>query len=469
VTIPDRRNHGDELTQSLGTDAPSALHRAQRGRRLRTGIIASLFGRGAAALMPLILIPITLHYLGSEVFGLWMVATSLTSVALWADFGLGNGLMTRLTHCFARGNWEAARRYVSTSYAVLALIAAMFCVILLLVSPVVSWPGLLGAKDYHLSQLAREISLVCIAAFLVNMPLALIQRIQYAYQRTGQSNLWQLAGSFLAIAGASLTVSLDASPVVVVAAVALGPLLGNVATSAWVFTHWGRDLRPRASSIDRSTVRSMIVIGFSFFLVTTLTSTALSLDNFLVAHVMGLTDVTAYSLPARVFGALGLLVTILNAPLWPANGEAIARGDFAWVRNMTARMTLTSCVGVLVPALLFVILGDRMLNLWLPGNFEASPHLLLALAGWWVLLAAVSPRFMVQNSVAVVRPQLLGWSIFLVVSIPVKLWALSRFGLAGLPIAGSALYVLTVLPAAQVGYRRVIGRHLRPRKVEFVS
>jgi O-antigen/teichoic acid export membrane protein len=213
----------------------------------------------------------------------------------------------------------------------------------------------------------------------------------------------------------------------------------------------------------------MIVIGFSFFLVTTLTSTALSLDNFLVAHIMSLADVTAYSLPARVFGALGLLVTILNAPLWPANGEALARGDFVWVRSMTTRMTLTSSLGVLAPALLLVFLGNRLLNLWLPGHFDVSPQLLLALTAWWVLLAAASPRFMVQNSAAVVRPQMLGWSIFLLASIPAKLWALSYFGLAGLPLVGSILFIITVMPAAQVGYRSVIGRGLRARKEEFVS
>ena len=67
---------------------------------------------------------------------------------------------------------------------------------------------------------------------------------------------------------------------------------------------------------------------------------AMNADYLVIAHVLGPESVTTFSVPARLFAQLGLLVSLVNLPLWPANGEALARGDVAWVRRITARMTL---------------------------------------------------------------------------------------------------------------------------------
>jgi O-antigen/teichoic acid export membrane protein len=150
----------------------------------------------------------------------------------------------------------------------------------------------------------------------------------------------------------------------------------------------------------------------------------------------------------------------VNLPLWPANGEALARGDVAWVRTVTRRMTLASGCAVLLPAVVLVLAGDLVLDVWVGASVDASPWLLAGLACWWVLLATASPRFMVQNAAGMVRPQLAGWVAFLVVSLPVKWVAAQHLGVAGVVFAAAAVYLVTVWPAAHRGYRRSIAASL---------
>jgi hypothetical protein len=80
----------------------------------------------------------------------------------------------------------------------------------------------------------------------------------------------------------------------------------------------------------------------------------------------------------------------------------------------------------------------------------------MGLAAWWIIMAALSPVFMVQNGAGVVRPQLVGWGVYAVISIPVKALLATAWGIAAVPWVGAALLTVTVLPAALIGYHRVM-------------
>ena len=151
-----------------------------------------------------------------------------------------------------------------------------------------------------------------------------------------------------------------------------------------------------------------------------------------------------------------MIVALVNLPLWPANGEALARGDLAWVRTVTRRMTVISVLTIVLPAIPLTLAGGPLLTAWLGMPLDVTGGLLFALAAWWILQSAVSPRFMVQNSVGVIRPQLLGWTLYLVISLPLKWFAADTLGLAAVPAVGAAVYAVTVLPSAIWGYRRAL-------------
>jgi len=440
-------------------------HGRERSRRLVSGIATSLVSRGIAALAPLILVPITLTYLGREVYGLWMAAASITSMVLWADFGLGNGLLTKLAPCHARRDWDTARRYVSTTYAVLAATALALLGLLFSLATAVPWASIFNVSDDNLVPTARAIALICLAAMFVNIPLSLVQRVQYASQQVAQSNLWQAAGSVTSVAFAATAIAAKAPPAVVVSAAVAGPLAVNIVNSAVVYSRAGRPIAPNPRFVDRRFATTLLRLGGQFFVLSIVTSAALNADNLIVAHTLGIASVTEYSVPVKLFTALGLVVTLVNLPLWPANGEALARGDIAWVRRTTRRMTLLSGGAVLIPSAILILGGDAIIKTWTGTDLSAPPLLLTGLAAWWFLLGVTSPRFMVQNAAGLVRPQLVGWTVFLVASVPLKWFAAEQMGIAGLPLVGAGLYLACVWSAAQVGYRRTL-RMRSPERVE---
>ncbi|MFC3501712.1 lipopolysaccharide biosynthesis protein [Micromonospora krabiensis] len=446
------------LAHTTDRETGYAAARRSRGRALAAGIASSLAGKAIGLAAPLLITPLAFGHLGAERYGMWMAITSLTSMALFADFGLGNGLVTRLARLFATADRSGAAREISSAYALLGSIAAVLIGVLTATVQVVPWPALLNVTDPTVARDARAVVLICFGSFLVNIPLALIQRVQYAHQQVAQSNLWQAAGSLLSAALVFAGVVAHIEPVLLIAAAVLAVPLMNAANTICYFVWQSPDLRPSPRRVRTPAARGLLRLGLRFFVISVLSSIVLNIDGFLVGRVLGLTAAANYVVVTRVFSVLALFVTLVNLPLWPANGEALARGDVAWVRINTRRMSVLSAAVVSVPSVGLVLFGNDVLAFWIRSDeFTHVPvSLLAALAAYSVVIAMVSPIFMVQNSIGLLRPQFVGWSACLIVAIPLKVVLADQIGLAGVAVASVVSYAVTVLPAAIVGYHRTL-------------
>src|SRR5262249_31721647 len=95
----------------------------ERYRRIALTTVTSVAAKGIALVTTLISVPLTVDLLGPEKFGLWMTISSLITVLGFADFGMGNGLLTAICAAHGRDDTQAARRYVSSAFFILLGIA----------------------------------------------------------------------------------------------------------------------------------------------------------------------------------------------------------------------------------------------------------------------------------------------------------------------------------------------------------
>ncbi|SCL48398.1 Membrane protein involved in the export of O-antigen and teichoic acid [Micromonospora citrea] len=449
------------VTESADARAPladPAVADRGRDRRLVAGIATTVGSRAVGAIVPLLLLPLTQRYLGVELFGLWQAVTALTAMAAFADLGLGNGLMTKLADAHARGDAVQARRYVSTAYLTLAGAAGAACAALWLGALVTPWVAVFNLPSAELVPTARTMTLVCLTVFILNVPMSLVVRVQYGVQQVACANSWQLAGSLLCLPLTLVAVALDAGPVPLVAAAVSGPLLGNLVNSLWLYIRRMPELAPSPRYVEASAARVLLKLGGMFLLLTAVLTVATNTDPLIVAQTRGLAEVAVFAVAARLFAQLGLLMSMMTTALWPAYGEALAHGRVDWVRRLTGRMTLIAVAAVGLPSVVVALVGGEPLAA-LMGMAQAPDRWLLAgLGAWWMVLAVASPWFMVQNAAGVVRPQLAGWTAYLALAVPLKGWGAGALGTAAVPWLGAAVGLVTVVPAALLGYRQVVTR-----------
>lgn len=423
-----------------------------RTRLLVRGLATSLLGRGLALIAPLILIPVLYRHFGTIQYGLYATVVSLTSMFVWADLGLGNGLLTKLSVALARDDRRHGRELISSAYSTLFVIAGAAVLLLFASTIVVPWAEVLGLES------ANNVGLtvvICFGLLFVNVPLSLIQRVQFASQQVAQSNLFQMASPVTALAAALAGVGMGWSYSLVLALISLGPIVSSLLASAWFYSR-NRDLLPAITAPWGPVGRALLRLGGAFLVVQMLSALAMNLDNLLVAHLTGAKELANFSVTVRLFLLLGGVVTVTMLPLWPANTEALARGDVEWVRRTTSRMMVGGAAAILSAGTLITAVGPSILPLVLGSSFEASVPLMLGLTVQWAAIAAAAPLFMIQNAVGFLRAQLVAWPVFLVASVAAKLVTAGTLGFDWVPAVGALLYLIIVVTAGLIGAGRVL-------------
>src|SRR6185436_13107214 len=95
----------------------------ERDRRIALTAVSSAAATGIGAVVSLITIPLTVRYLGTQGYGLWVTIASATALLSFADLGLSSGLVNAISETQATHDVRAARRFVASAFYLLVLIA----------------------------------------------------------------------------------------------------------------------------------------------------------------------------------------------------------------------------------------------------------------------------------------------------------------------------------------------------------
>jgi len=403
----------------------------ERYRRAALTALAQAFAKGVGILTMLISVPLTLHYLGAERYGMWMTISSVILMIGFADLGMGLGLLNVVSEAHGREDRQAAAGYVSSGFFMLSGMAALILIFFALAYPLVPWPRLFNVKNLLASKEAGPVMAAFMVCFALNLPLGVVQRVQLAYQEGFLNSLWESAGKVLGLLGLFLVTYLKAGLVWLVLAVAGGPVLAWLLNSLVVFNYQLPRLRPRLKSCNIAFARKIFKIGLSFFVLNMLVKLTYSSDNLIIAQLLGAEAVSQYAVPAQMFGACLITMNMVLAPLWPAYGEAMARGEMAWAEKTLKRTLGLLLVVVGIPSGLLVILGPWLLKLWVGGRITPSLPLLLGFGIWTLILSIGSSMSIFLNAANIFQFQIICNVLTFVTSLLAKVLLARSFGLPG--------------------------------------
>jgi len=256
--------------------------------------------------------------------------------------------------------------------------------------------------------------------------------VQMAYQEGFLNSLWESAGKVIGLLGLFMVLYLKGGLVWLVLAVAGGPVIAWLVNSLILFNYRYSFLRPRLKYCSSAFVRKIFKIGVAFFALNLLVKLIYSSDNLIIAQLLGAEAVSQYAVPAQMFGICLIIMNMVIGPLWPAYTEAVARGEMAWAEKALRRTLKILLVAVGIPAVLLVILGPWLLNLWVGSKITASFPLLLGFGVWTITLAIGASMSMFLNAVNIFGFQIICNTLALIVSLLAKILLTRSFGLPGI-------------------------------------
>jgi O-antigen/teichoic acid export membrane protein len=435
----------------LGPFDPATDEGRSRERYRRVGLtfLATAAGRGAAAAVALVSIPVMLRYLGAERYGLWAALSSAWAALLFADLGIGNGLVSVLSEDAGRDDHESAQRHISSAFAALFAVAVVLGAFFALVLPAVSWASLFRVESATAAREAGPSVAIFIACFLTTLPLGVVTRVRLARQEGFSNSAWSAGGSFVGLGLMMAGIGAGAGLPWLVLGLSAGPPLSLLAQTAALFASRPLWLRPRWRSATWAAARRILRLGAAFSVLQLAAAAVVSSDALVAGIVLGPVEAGRLAVVIALFDLPLSLLAMLLTPLWPAYGEALARNDVRWMRTALERsLALALAFGIVVGGALFLA-GAPLVRLWVGPDFVPG-RTLLALMGLRLLTVALGQAVsMFLNGARMIRLQLVFAPAAAVVAVVLKVMLARRMGVAGIVAGGVAAQVLLgLLPYA---------------------
>lgn len=428
----------------------------KRSVLVKKNIIGSFFVKGISIIISLLLVPLTLGYVSSELYGIWL---TLSSIMLWLNFfdvGFTLGLKNKLAEAIALGQWERGKALVSTTYFMMIAIFVPLGLILEAIVPVVNWASFLNVDQCYNPDIQRAMYILVIC-FCTQMIVNVLTAVVAAFQKVALSSAFPVIGQCLSlIIIFILTKCAPPSLYALSMAISTMPVIVIIAASVILYSSRFKRVAPAVKSIDRRYVKDLFNLGFKFFIIQIQMVIMFQTTNILISNLSGPNDVTAYNIAYKYIGVAMMIFNIILSPLWPAFTDAYTRKDYDWMKSVYVKMTKIWGFTVLAIASM-TILSPVVYNLWI-GDKADIPLLMTIMVGIYTILSAWDAlQVMLINGIGCVKLQSYITIIGLVCHIPLSFILGQHIGAYGV-LASMSLITIIYLTVFTTQIRKILNQ-----------
>jgi O-antigen/teichoic acid export membrane protein len=345
---------------------------AHRDRSLRLAVITSLISKVGTIVLRLVSIPIAVHLLGMELFGVYTAITMAVGMIDMLHIGIGPALTKALAKAVARGDRETERTVFGTSILLslgLTVLAATTGLVLLLNVPI---PDLFGQEFAPVRDTMFHAALLGMLIIQVEMMCIPFEMGRDGYQETRFTNAWGAAGNvfgaLLLLGGIWFFPTIEFLLIAVNGSIALAKL-GNTIHLLLQRPY----LFPRFSLFRKALVPSLARDGIRFSITYILAAAVeYNLMAFLIGRQVGPEAVGVWNVMITVHFSLTGLVGMITKPYWPALMDAFERRDLPWIVRSSNRLRLGGLSFALFAASGLIALGPWGLPLWAGEEFHTA-------------------------------------------------------------------------------------------------
>jgi O-antigen/teichoic acid export membrane protein len=429
-----------------------------RSARAKKNIFQTIIIKVIGVLIGFIYFPLSLDYLGSEKFGIFLILLSIVDWFLNFDIGIGKGLRNKFGESIANNADDDAVRYVSTAYFALGAIITVVTIVLLILNFTLPWTDWLNITPELVGEV-RLLGAIIIVAFGIQFIARNIYEIFYAMQKMAYVEFFSL------LTKASFLILIIIIPFIVPDSLllfgtaksltfALVPLIVGL----YFFASKFRKYRPYLKYVRMDYFKDLFSLGYKFFLIKIAMLIIYQTNNILIGSFVSLEGVPQYQAAYKYLSIFMLLFVILNNQLWPSNLEAYTKGEIDWMKKSMSTV-LKIWIGTVFLAALMVVISPFIYNLWLGEKLDVSIILSIVVAISICFTTWVNMFNIVLNGTGKIKLQMYAWLFAALINIPASLFfvLVLNLGVVGVVLGTiSSLIPLVILSPIQVN--KILGK-----------
>lgn len=409
---------------------------SDRTKNITKHVLVSFIYKGGSILSSFLLVPITMNYLDTESYGLWLILSSFISWFYFFDIGLGNGLRNKFAEAKAKGDMTLARGYVSSAYFTIGTVSAILLIVFLGANFFIDWSKVFNSD----ARLAMDLSYLMPAVFglfCVQLVVKLISTIYTADQNhsmQGKINFFTQVISLLVIW--LLTFTEKSSLLVFGIVFSALPVLILLGMNFFAFFNTYKHFSPIISLWKKEYLKDIFGLGFKFFIIQMSGIILFSTDNFIITQIYGPEAVVPYNIVYKYFSASTMVLSMVIVPYWSSITEAYIKEDFDWLKRSMKSVLQISLVSLIL-LLLMLVVASYVYGFWIGDKIRIPFSLSLYTSLYFALNIFCNPFTVLINGTGKITVQLYSLVITAAINIPLSIFLAKNmnFGVSGVILA----------------------------------
>lgn len=430
-----------------------------RTNKYKKNIVLLIMYQVLGMAVNLMLVPITLNYLGLDEFGIWVTLTTIIGWFSVFDIGLGHGLRNKYAESKAKNNVDDMKKYVSTAIFTMVAISLFIFLFFLLVSIFIDWSIVLNAPSSFAHVL--EVLAISIAAmFCIRLVVSIINSLFTADQEPSVPALIAFIGQVLSLITVYL-ITLYTKPSILYIGLALtaSQLFPLIFAFIYSFSTRYHIIYPSLKFFSKLHVRSIFSLGIRFFLIQITTLILFQSNNIVIAHVCGLKEVSEFNVAYKYLSMLSIFFAAFLSPLWSASTDAYVKGETDWIINSIKKLERIWGL-VIFGGILMVVLSPLVYNFWLKNAILPNFTLLTLLLGYFLFFARSNMFRSFMNGIGKIKLQFYVTVVEAIIHIPITIILGKYWGIIGI-VMSMAFWQIVNSIWDQIQFRRIMNKTAR--------
>ncbi len=381
----------------------------------------SLIYKTGGVLSNFLLVPLSIDYLDTDNYGVWLTISSFISWFLFFDIGLGNGLRNKFAESKLLKNNHLAQVYVSTSYFFIAIVSIVLFLLFLCMNYFIDWTSVFKV-DLYLYEELRILMPSVFGFFMLQLVLKLVITIYTADQHHSMQVKFQFMTQFFSLISIWLLTKVSGNSLLNFGLVFSGlPVFILAVVNLVAFSNKYAIYKPRLHLFKLDCLKDIMGLGFKFFIVQLASIILFSTDNFIITRLFGPEEVVPYNIAFKYFSILTIGYSVVIMPFWSSFTEAYTLNDFDWIKNIVNKILK---IWLVIPLLLvlMILCAEYFYSFWVGDKVHVPVRLSMSMA-LFVFLITFNMIFVnFINGVGKIKLQLITSVISLCINIPLSIF-----------------------------------------------
>jgi O-antigen/teichoic acid export membrane protein len=441
-----------------GITRASSNRGSERYRRAGITASSSFIAKALNIVISFLSVPLTVHYLGAERYGVWLTISSLITWMSMTDFGLaGVALVNVLAEASGQDNRAKAQQYTSSAWWSLTGISVVAGILSLAFFRYIPWRAVFrvsAATSTHELQLACALTLLF---FVIGFPLSLQFSVYNAYQDGYFANIWSIAGNALSLVALIVVSRFHGGLPQLVLALSGTRALVSIANVFFLFGryHW---LVPVPSAVRWECVKRLFKLG-SKYLVTQLASLGIYQSQpLIITQMLGPSKVVIFVVAYKILSLPMDLVYMATQPFVSAFGEAKARDDWRWIQGAYKNCVKASLSFGLPMLAIIAVTAKPLIRIWAGAVAVPGTSLILWLSIYALIGIMLMAAGQLMSGVERVDPLAISITLCALGVVGSGIAFSTRWGLTGIAFGMALSKLVTFWPIQLREVRRIMRR-----------